>query len=169
MLQDIRSNIQGPAAKIVIGLIVIAFAFFGIESVLFGGGGSGVAEVNGEDISPQELQQAINNQKRRLISMMGENLDPAMLDDEVISPRALDSLITRRLLMQSAQEMDLAVSERELGRMIAGMEQFQIDGKFSPEMYKSALANAGFTPASFKQTLREDLLVHALADRPGRQ
>ena len=48
MLQDIRSNIQGTMAKIIIGLIVISFSIFGIESILLGGGGSGIAEVNGE-------------------------------------------------------------------------------------------------------------------------
>ena len=38
MLQDIRQNTKGTAAKIVVGLIVISFAFFGIESILLGGG-----------------------------------------------------------------------------------------------------------------------------------
>ena len=44
MLQDIRKTTQGTAAKVVIGLIVISFALFGIESILLGGGGGAVAE-----------------------------------------------------------------------------------------------------------------------------
>lgn len=159
MLQDIRKSTQGTAAKIIVGLIVVSFSLFGIESILLGGGSSGVAEVNGEDISPLEVQQAVNNQKRRLIGMMGDNFDPAMIDDDRLAAQALEGIINRKLLLQAAESMDLAVSESELGRMIASMEQFQIDGTFSPEMYKSTLASAGYTPASFKQTLREDLLV----------
>ena len=126
MLQDIRQNIQGTAAKIVVGLIVVSFSIFGIESILVGGGGGGVAEVNGEEISPLELQQSINAQKRRLIAMMGDRLDPAMLDDELLSPQSLQSLINRKLLTQSAASMKLAVSEREMGALIAGMDQFQL-------------------------------------------
>ena len=137
MLQDIRQNIQGTAAKIIVGLIVISFSIFGIESILLGGGGGGVAEVNGEEISPVELQQAVNTAKRRLIGMMGDNVDPAMLDDERLTPQALEGLIARKLELQSAEELGLAVSEREVGAIIGGMEQFQIDGKFSPEMYTS--------------------------------
>ena len=57
MLQDIRSNIQGTMAKIIIGLIIVSFSIFGIESILFGGGSSGVAEVNGEPISPIEVHE----------------------------------------------------------------------------------------------------------------
>ena len=163
MLQDIRHNIQGTTAKIVIGLIVVSFSIFGIESILVGGGGSSVAEVNGEEVTPQELQQAVNTQKRRLIAMMGDNIDPAMLDDEVLSAGALENLINRKLLMQSAEAMDLAVSEREIGRVIGSMEQFQIDGEFSPQLYTSVLSSAGYTPGYFKQTLRDDITLNQLS------
>lgn len=162
MLQDIRQSTQGTAAKIVVGLIVVSFSIFGIESILLGGGGGGVAEVNGEEISPQELQQAINTQKRQLISMMGDSIDPAMLDDQLLSAEALDSLIVRKLLMQSADAMDLAVSEQEIGRVIGSMQQFQMEGKFSPQLYTSVLAGAGYTPAYFKQTLRDDITLNQL-------
>ena len=162
MLQNIRQNVQGPAIKIVVWLIVISFSIFGIESILVGGGGGGVAEVNGEEVSPQELQQAVNTQKRRLIAMMGDNFDPTVLDDEVITSQALNSLIGRKLLMQSAQSMDLAVSSREIGSVIGGMEQFQIEGKFSPQMFTSVLSSAGYTPAYFKETLREDIALAQL-------
>ena len=71
MLQNIREKVQGTTAKIVVGLIVFSFSIFGIESILVGGGGNEVAEVNGDPISPQELQQALDTQKRRLIAMLG--------------------------------------------------------------------------------------------------
>jgi peptidyl-prolyl cis-trans isomerase D len=162
MLQNIRQNIQGTAAKIVVGLIVISFSIFGIESILLGGGGGGVAEVNGEEISPQELQQSVNTQKRRLIAMMGDNIDPAMLDDERLGAQVLEELIRRRLLVQSAESMDLALSEEQIGMMVSTMAQFQVDGRFSPDLYKSVLANAGYTPAYFKQSLRNDVVVSQL-------
>jgi peptidyl-prolyl cis-trans isomerase D len=162
MLQNIRQQVQGTTAKIVVGLIVISFSLFGIESILVGGGGNEVAEVNGEPIQPQELQQALDTQKRRLIAMMGENLDPSLLDDDRLGPQALEALINRKLLMQSADEMGLTVSNSEIGTLVASMEQFQVDGVFSPEAYKSVLAGAGYTPSYFKQSLYDDMLVNQL-------
>jgi len=162
MLQNIRQNIQGPTTKIVVWLIVISFSIFGIESILVGGGGGGVAEVNGEEIGPGELQQAVNNQKRRLIAMMGDNIDPTVLDDDLLGAQALESLINRKLLMQSAADLDLTASKREVGALIANMEQFQIEGKFSPQLFTSVLSNAGFTPAYFKQSLAEDVALTQL-------
>lgn len=162
MLQDIRKSTQGTAAKVVVGLIVISFSIFGIESILLGGSGGGIAEVNGEQIYPGEVQQLVNTQKRRLISMMGENLDPAMLDDQLLSTQALDSIIARKLQMQSAGRLKMAISDKQIGAIIGSMEQFQIEGKFSPELYKSMLSGAGYTPAAFKQGLADDLLITQL-------
>ena len=162
MLQDIRKHVQGTAAKIVVGLIVISFSFFGIESILVGGGGNEIAEVNGEPIYPQQLQQALDTQKRRLISMMGDNLDPSMLDDERLGQQALEALINRELLMQSARDMGLVISDPEIGAVVASMEQFQVDGVFSPEVYRSVLSSAGYTPSYFKVSLSDDMLAGQL-------
>jgi peptidyl-prolyl cis-trans isomerase D len=162
MLQDIRKSTQGTTAKVVVGLIVVSFSIFGIESILLGGGGSGIAEVNGEQIYPGEVDLLVNTQKRRLISMMGENLDPSMLDDQRLTSQALDNIISRRLQTQSAAELKLGISEQQIGAVIGSMEQFQIDGQFSADLYKSALSGAGYTPAAFKQGLQEDLLLNQL-------
>lgn len=159
MLQDIRKNAQGTVSKIIVGLIVVAFAFFGIESILLGGGDNSIAEINGEGISEFELQQAINNQKRSLLSMMGDSIDPAMLDDDRIRPIAMESLVQRKLLRQAADDLALGVSEREIGSMVGSMEAFQENGTFSPDLYRVTLANAGYTPALFKENLQDDLLV----------
>jgi peptidyl-prolyl cis-trans isomerase D len=162
MLQDIRQQVQGTTAKIIVGLIVVSFAFFGIESILVGGGGNEIAEVNGESVFPHELQQALDTQKRRLVSIMGNEIDPAMLDDDRLRPQAMESLINRKLLMQSAENLSLSVSEAEIGRVVSGMEQFQVDGVFSPDLYKSVLASLGYTPSYFKDSLRDDMILNQL-------
>lgn len=162
MLQDIRKSTKGTTAKIVIGLIVVSFSIFGLESILVGGSGGGVAEVNGEDVSPDEVLQEINILKRRLIAAMGDQLDPTMLEDDLLSSRALEAVIAKKLQLQAAEEFDLAVSDRQIGSLVTSMEQFQINGEFSPEMYKSLLSGAGFTPASFKRGLAQDILLSQL-------
>lgn len=163
MLQDIRKSTKGTTAKIVIGLIVISFAFFGIQSILLDGGGAEVAVVNGQDIYPQELRQAVEAQKRRLLARMGDNIDPAMLDDNRLASQSLESLINRTLLVQSAAALKLSVSEGEIGAVVAGIEDFQVDGVFSPERYKGVLSGAGFTPGSYKVNLHDDLLLNQVS------
>ncbi len=159
MLQDIRANAQGTVAKVIVGLIVIAFSLFGIESILLGGSTNAVAEVNGEEITPQELQQAVNTQKRQLLAMMGDEIRPELLDDELLGQQAMQTLIQRKLMVQSAHDMGLTISDSQVGAIVGGMEEFKLDGQFSPEMYRARLGDAGFTPASFKQTMSDDLIM----------
>ena len=77
MLQSMRQSTQSTAAKVIIGLIVLSFAAFGLETLLPGGAGTSVAEVNGEEITPFALQEAVTQQKRQLISVLGDDIDPA--------------------------------------------------------------------------------------------
>ena len=162
MLQNIRARTQGAVAKIIIGLIVISFSIFGIESLLFSGGASAVAEVNGEEISPFDLQQELSVQQRQLLSIMGDDADPALLDQALMNQKALEALIQREILRQAAGDLSLTVSDAAIAEIIASMSQFQIDGRFSRDMFQSALVSSGFTPALFRDRLAEDVQIGQL-------
>ncbi|TGD73656.1 peptidylprolyl isomerase [Mangrovimicrobium sediminis] len=162
MLQDIRKSTQGTTAKIIVGLIVLAFAFWGVESILLGGSSNAVAEINGEEVSPVELQQAINVERRRLVSQSGGEIDPALLEEEALTQGALQDLIARKLMLQSARERGMTVSNAQIGAVIAGMPQFQIDGVFSEDLYRAALGEAGYSPNSFRMAVHDDMLLSQL-------
>ena len=162
MLQSMRQSTQSTAAKVIIGLIVLSFAAFGLETLLPGGSGTLVAEVNGEEITPFALQEAITQQKRQLVSVLGDDIDPAMLDDDRLQPRALQSLIQRALLLQKSKALSLVASEAQVGKSITAIGAFQLNGIFSPDAYKSVLANAGYTPERFRRAQAEDIVLTQL-------
>jgi peptidyl-prolyl cis-trans isomerase D len=162
MLQSMRQSTQSTAAKVIIGLIVLSFAAFGLETLLPGGPGTSVAEVNGEEITPFALQEAITQQKRQLVSVLGDDIDPAMLDDDRLQPRALQSLIQRALLLQKSTALNLVASEAQVGKSITSIEAFQFNGEFSPDAYKSVLAGAGYTPERFRRGQAEDIVLTQL-------
>lgn len=162
MLQSMRQSTQSTAAKVIIGLIVLSFAAFGLETLLPGGSGTSVAEVNGEEITPFALQEAITQQKRQLVSVLGDDIDPALLDDDRLQPRALQSLIQRALLLQKSTTLSLVASEAQVGKSITAIEAFQLSGIFSPDAYKSVLANAGYTPERFRRAQAEDIVLTQL-------
>ena len=162
MLQSMRQSTQSTAAKVIIGLIVLSFAAFGLETLLPGGSGTSVAEVNGEEITPIALQEAITQQKRQLVSVLGDDIDPALLDDDRLQPRALQSLIQRALLLQKSTALNLVASEAQVGKSITSVEAFQLNGQFSPDAYKSVLANAGYNPERFRQAQADDIVLTQL-------
>ncbi len=162
MLQNIRDNVQGLVAKVIIGLIVVPFAIFGVESLIGGGGPAEVAKVNGEKISESELAQAVNVQKRQLLARMGDNIQPALLEDAALRGPALDGLITQHLLKQSADALKLRLPTQAVDQTILSMSAFQDNGKFSPERYELLLRNQGYSTAYFKQLMQQELLINQL-------
>ncbi len=162
MLQNIRANVNGLAAKIIIGLIILTFSIFGIESILVGGGSNSAAEVNGEPVEIAEVQQLVRNQTQRLIQMMGDQFNPALIDEQALQAQAIETIVNRKLLLQNAEDLGLAMPEQAVNKLITSMDQFKIDGRFSRELYSQMIQGAGFTPASFKQSLKDDLIVNQL-------
>lgn len=162
MLQNIRDNIQGVAAKIIIGLMIVPFALYGIDFLFSGSSDAPVAVVNGEKVGEAELNQALALQKRQLLGMMGDNIDPGLLDDAVLRKPALDSLVRQKVLLQAADRSGVAVPDAVLNSNIVQMNQFHENGRFSQERFRQVLAAQGFTPSLFRQLMRSDLLIEHL-------
>lgn len=164
MLQFFRENMQGTMAKIIIAIIIVPFALFGVESFISNSGANDAASVNGEPVTISELTRAMQVRKNNILAQMGENADPAALTDDIIRGPVLNMLIEQELLRQAAAEMGVAVGENALDMNIVNTESFQVEGKFSAERYRSLLASNGLSPVGYKNMLREDLEMRQLID-----
>ncbi len=160
MLQSLRDNMKGTLAMIVIGLMIIPFALFGVDSLFLQDGSAGnAAEVNGEKISEVDLSRAVRNQKQQLLQRYGEQAPVELLSDENLREPVLNRLIQREIVQQSAASGGMTVADKQLDQLIVLSPQFQQNGKFSPELYTQLLRSSGFTPASYKELLTQDIVL----------
>lgn len=149
--------------QVILGLIIAAFALWGVESYRAGGPAAGVAEVNGAPISQREFDEALRRQQDQLRQVLG-SADAQALDNPQLRRGVLDSLIQQRLLGERAAKLGFAVSDAQLADAIRGIEAFRRDGKFSQEQYERLLRQQGMTPVMFEEQLRQDLKVRQLSD-----
>jgi len=156
MFDTVRNNKK--VIQIVLALIVLPFAFWGVESYVSNPGGADVATVGGAGISQQEFQQSLREQQERLRPMLG-NADPAMLDNPELRRAVLDNLVNQRLLAVNARKAKLTVSDAQLAEFIAGVPQLQEGGKFSKERYEAVVAAQGMSKEMFEARLRQDLAM----------
>jgi len=149
--------------QIVLALVTLPFAFWGIDSYQRVMSRAGeVAEVGGQKITEQEFGDAMRQQQERLRGLLGRNFDPALFDSPTIRMEVLEGLISQRLLMRHAARNHLTVSSETLIETTMAIPAFQIDGKFSRERYDAALRNERMSPEVFDAALRRDLLVQQL-------
>ncbi|PIQ14269.1 MAG: peptidylprolyl isomerase [Hydrogenophilales bacterium CG_4_9_14_3_um_filter_59_35] len=163
MLEIIRDRAQGLIVKIILGLITIPFALWGVDSYIRGGDKADiVAQVDGQNISGQEFSRALKEQQGRMRGAMGERFDPAILDRPEVRQSVLDELVQQRLLAMEANRVGFKLPDTLLASIIADIPEFQQDGKFSQSRYESMTRAQDMTPAVFESRLRQNLVIQQL-------
>ena len=164
MLDAIRKLTTGWVAKLILALITIPFALFGIDSYLNQAGRDvAVAKVGKDKISIQEYGNAIENVRNRMRSE-GQKVDSAMLESPIFKQSVLDGLITRRLLNAEIRSANFRISDAQLTEHILAMPEFQENGKFSEDIYQKTLAQNRLTAAKFENGIRSDMVTQQARD-----
>lgn len=156
MLQDIHDKAKGWVAYAIIGFIAIPFALFGISSYLGGSNSLVAAEVNGEEIPVQVVQNSVLQQRQRLAQMFGGKLPPGF-NDETLKRQAVEQAIIEVLLRQEAEKNGYRASNQEVYDEIASIPAFQKKGIFDPATYEKLLAAQRRTKASFESDIRQSI------------
>lgn len=164
MLTAIRDRATGWIAWVIVIILVIPFALWGINSYFEGGSELSVAKVNGEDISANTYQNDLQLQTQNLSQRLGANFDPQLLETLGIRERVLDNLIDNRVLSQYTDENNFRISDQQLSAFIQQQPSFQVDGKFNLQQYETVLAANRFTPQGFEQYQRINQTVTQLSD-----
>ena len=163
MLQKLRDQTQSLGFKIIVAVLVFALAFFGFGAFnIFAPGDPTVASVNGEDITQGALLAEADRQRRRLMAELGDDLAPDSIDPLALQTQALEGLITRSLIDQMVEDLDLAASSAEVDAAVLADPGFQIDGKFNQEFYRRALSAMGYTPAGYLADLASRISANQL-------
>ena len=166
MLERIREGSQGPWAMAIIVLIVLSFVFAGVSSYVSSSGVTAAAEVNGEEISQQDVERAYQSQRARLEAQFGESIGALFSDENYLRDfrlNVLDRLIADTLVLQKAEELGLRVSDKQIREAIVQMPEFQTAGTFDNERYLMLLRQNGFQPASFSNYMRQQMTREQLA------
>ena len=154
MLQAINDRIKGWLGALVIVLITIPFAFWGIESYLGAGNKQFAAVVNGEEIAVFQFEDAYSNQLARLNQQFGSQLP---YSNQQIKTLVLDQLINAMLLEETSYSAGYRVSDDNLKQKIATL--FTRDGVFDRDFFENVIAANRMTISQYEAMLRNELRV----------
>ncbi len=159
MLQKIREKSSGWVAGIIVGLLVLTFALWGINSYVGQGGEPVVAVVNDTEITSSEFQRAFYNIRQQVQNITGQSI-PA--DDPVFQQEALNRLIDNELMNQTTIGYGLRVSDQRVYETINSLETFKSGDQFDPALYQRTLTTLGMNESTFEQQIRLDMMSEQL-------
>ncbi len=100
-IQNMRDKSQGLVAKFIVFMIIIVFALFGMGSITtFLAPVPKVATVNGTDITQQEMELAVERNRRM---MLAQEVSLDDIDEDTLRQNVLRDLINRALLIDAAK------------------------------------------------------------------
>ena len=147
MLQAIRDKAKGWIAWVIVILLSVPFALFGIQQYFEGDGGTAVALVDDAEIPLREYSREYQNALARLSQERGGQIGDA--EEQRLKRQTLDRMIERQLITRALDEAGYAVSARQLEETVKSDSRFQEDGRYSKRMLEQTLRYWGLSEAGF--------------------
>jgi peptidyl-prolyl cis-trans isomerase D len=190
MLERIREHTTGWIAWVVIGLIIFAMAFFGIEQYFQtrietysakiesapswwrdapseGAAGGIVKSLFWEtnEISQQEFRQRFDRYREQARLSAGESYDAAQVETLETKRLVLDGLVDEKILELAALRDGVSVDAAQVKKAILDVDGITQDGKYiGDDAYKIWLQSRGLTAAGFEALVRRQILTGAMPD-----
>ncbi|NNF46678.1 MAG: hypothetical protein HKN69_07890 [Desulfofustis sp.] len=166
MLEFLRKRAQSIFIQAIVVIIALVFIFWGVGTNLMNKQEAAIV-VDDEEISFQEFQQAYDQAYARLAQQFGGTVPKGLAENLNIKQQVIGQLTQEALLRQGGQEMGIMVSSREIQDEIESMVQFQDNGSFDIERYRTILASNRLSPEKYEQSLRYELLGNKTIENIG--
>lgn len=164
MFESVTKKRKNPIINIfgwsLLTLVCVVFIFVGFspDSSFLGRGGA-AAEVNGDAISLRDYKELLD----RLENNQGEDREAR----QKVQQNAVNILVSRSLIVQEAEKLNIHVSDREVANELMSIEPFFEDGEFSRLRYKTYLQQARLTESEFEDRIRRDLIIQKMSQLVG--
>lgn len=179
MLQALRDKTSGWIATVILGLLIVPFALFGLQDYLVQRTEDYAARIDvpprwwpdapswwpvsvfwdHEEVTVTEYRDAVERVRQQQRSQQGDAFDVRAFESPESKRRILDQLIDMRMQKIAAREAGIGISDALVRKEIQSIPAFQVEGRFNYDRYRLALASQvpARTEAQFEQLVRDTL------------
>jgi peptidyl-prolyl cis-trans isomerase D len=149
----------------VVGVLILAFAYWGIADVFRGGGRSVVASVGNTDISAEQFRQTYMDQLQQYQRQTGRLITPEQARAFGLDRQVLQRMMSEAAIDQRTRSLGLGVGDDEIVRQIKQDPAFRgINGQFDQQRFEQSIRAVGYTEPRYIAKLRADALRKQLED-----
>ena len=142
MLSTIRNFSKTIYAKVLLGIVVIPFVFWGMGSSFKGGSKNVIVKIDKEKFSIQDFTTFI------------QSFGPF---DQKITSEEIENFLTKyignKLIEKEYEKLGIILSDKSLSQLIKNQEQFKKDNIFSRTEYEKFLLSNNFNAPFFEAKL----------------
>ena len=169
LLETLRKGAARTFGMILMGMLVISFAIWGIADIFRGYGSQTLIKVGDTEITPQEYSRAQRDVLRVMSSDAGRSLSLQEAREQGLENRVLERLIGGAAVDTHAKSLGLGISDEELLQGIMKDPAFQdAMGNFNPLALQQALRTMDMSEQGYLASERERNLRRQLLGTVGR-
>ena len=169
MLDKVRNNVKSFGVQVVI--VIVVAAFIGTIFLVWGHGGKSerqgmlLAKVFEMDVTYPEYQQEYIELVKQYRQIYKDKWSDEVAGQLQLKRMAFDNIVNQYILIHKAIEWGINVSEEDVMDHIKSLPVFQINGKFSSDVYHQRLNMARVAPIKFENDIRRHMLFTKVQER----
>jgi peptidyl-prolyl cis-trans isomerase D len=170
MLDALRTAAGTWVAKLLLFMLVVSFAIWGISGRMIGGFGSThVIEAGGTTVSTKDYRLAYDRQVQIYSQQFGTRLTREQAQALGVDQQVLAQLVAGAVLDEQARKLGLGVSKDRLAQLAREDPAFKgADGKFDRLQFDAILRQVGMTAEDYlrnrQQVAVRQQIVEAISD-----
>lgn len=159
MFAAVREFTKSLVARILLGVLIVSFAVFGIGDVFRQARSDTVVKAGSREVSATDFKREFDQYKQQTEQRVGQPIPIEMAVERGLDRRVLDGLAGREAFAELMHRMGVRVSDQQIVAQIRKIPAFfdQVTGKFDEKLYAGALAERQLTPAAFQGLMRDDM------------
>jgi len=159
MLDSIRQGASSWVIKILLGLLILSFAVWGVGDIFLGAGSNpAVATVAGKDITTAEFVRSYQRDLQELSNRAGRSLSADEARQFGLVRQTISRMVVQTMLGETARDYGLSVSDDLVRDAVWATKAFQdITGRFDQNRFLQTLGRNGLSEEEFVSSIRRDL------------
>ena len=168
MLDALRKYASGWVAQLLMAILVLSFAVWGVSDIFNGFGANAVAQVGNSEVTLAEFQRRYDLALRNLSARLGQNLSPQQAIQFGVPNQILNQLVFEATLNYDASRMGIGISNQELGQRISQDPNLMgPSGTFDRNYLNSLIAAQNMTEDQFIIDRRQQYIRDQIVDAFG--
>ncbi|MGH6836167.1 MAG: SurA N-terminal domain-containing protein [Methylocella sp.] len=159
MLRSMRASAQGLVGRVIMailmGLIILSFAIWGIGDIFRGYGTNSLARVGGVEIGADTYRNAYQAELQTLQRAERRNITNEEAHQYGLDGQVLSQLVNEAALDDQALKLGLAISDEAIKKTIVNDANFKgMTGRFDSQAFDAFLRDEGFSEKTYVRQQR---------------
>lgn len=165
MLDLFRRHSGGIVAKIILVLLIVSFAAWGIGDMLRSHGTNAeVARVGKVSFTTRDVQREMQADIQKIRAQLGKNYNSSLLKQIGLTEQVVGRMVSQEMIHQEIERLGIFVSDALVAEMIRHNSLFAgKDQKFNKEIFHTTLKQHNLTENEYIANIKNEMATRLLS------